>query len=99
MNRFFKSIMLFAALAIMPVVAHAQAFVSSPATVALSYTVSEILTVSAAPSTLALSKSQQPITVTTTWNVQSNRTQLAVIGYVSSANPLVGTLGGSISAS
>jgi hypothetical protein len=96
MNRISRlkfAVALFALALLMPAMASAQAFVSAPASTALTYTVAEQLTVTTDTPSLNLTTVQQTINVTTTWNVQTNRTTISTIAYFTSATPLSGTFG------
>lgn len=77
---------LFAAiLFLLPVAAQAQQLVSTAATVSLTYTVAESISVAVSPTSLTLSTTPQNITVTTTYLVNSTRTAIGEFAYFSSA--------------
>jgi hypothetical protein len=97
-RKVFKFVPAVLALLLFSLPAHAQAFVSQPAAVNLTYNVSEILTVTPSVNSLALTQTQQTISINTAWSVLSTRTQLGVIAYVSSSTPLTGS-SGSVNAS
>lgn len=59
--------------------------VSNTATLALTYTAPESITLSVSPTSLQLSNVLQPVTVSANWNLLSTRTQFAIGAYFSSA--------------
>lgn len=86
------AVLLSALLLVLPGISFAQSGVASnTATVSLSANVAESLTVSATPASLTFNLSgaaSSPITITSTYNVNSSRINFAVAGYFSSSTAL-----------
>lgn len=79
--------------------ANAQQLVSTTASVALTYSVPESLSVSVSPTSLALTTSPQTLSVTATWNLAPSRVFVGVLAYFASTTALTNGSGGNINVS